>query len=148
MGGHSLGGAHGHIKAHGLSLFPHQRKLCTEFLVGLTCLRYARENTVVTIVQPLLYFRPELAVSVLEEGVDSLSLYGLVPCLLLLRSLVELGRGRDALDICLKIIAGWRTLDLTDVKTGVQKSQVLLLGSTAALSCDQYELAYLLAVRY
>ena len=34
MGGHSLGGACGHIKAHGLSLFPHQRKLCTEGLLG------------------------------------------------------------------------------------------------------------------
>ena len=87
--------------------------------------------------------------SVLEEGVDSLSLYGLVPGLLLLRSLMELGRGRDAVDVCLKIIAGWRALDLTvDIKTGVQRAQLLLLGSTAALSCDQYELAYLLAMRY
>ena len=31
---YSLGGACGHIKAHGLSLFPHQRKLCTEGLLG------------------------------------------------------------------------------------------------------------------
>jgi hypothetical protein len=88
-------------------------------------------------------------VSLLEEGVDMMSLYGLVPSLLLLRSLVELGRGRDALNVCLKIIAGWRALDLTgDIKTGVQRAQVLLLGSTAALSSDQYQLAYLLAVRY
>ncbi len=87
--------------------------------------------------------------SVLEEGLDMMSLYGLVPSLLLLRSLVELGRGRDALDVCLKIIAGWRALDLTgDTKTGVQRAQVLLLGSTAALSSDQYQLAYLFAVRY
>ena len=34
-GGHSLGGARGHIKAHGLSPFPHQRKLCTEGLLAL-----------------------------------------------------------------------------------------------------------------
>ena len=38
VGGHSLGGACGHIKVHihvcGLSLFPHQRKLCTESLLG------------------------------------------------------------------------------------------------------------------
>ena len=33
-GGHGLGGAHGHIKAHGFSLFPHQRKPCTEGLLG------------------------------------------------------------------------------------------------------------------
>ena len=33
QGGYSLGGVHGHIKAHGLSLFPHQRKLCTEDLL-------------------------------------------------------------------------------------------------------------------
>ena len=33
-GGHSLGGASDHNKAHGLSLFPHQRKLCIEGLLG------------------------------------------------------------------------------------------------------------------
>ena len=32
--GHSLGGACGHIKAHRLSLLPHQRKLCAEGLLG------------------------------------------------------------------------------------------------------------------
>ena len=36
-GGHSLGGACDHNKAHGLSLFPHQREFCTEGLLG----RYA-----------------------------------------------------------------------------------------------------------
>ena len=84
----------------------------------------------------------------LEEGVDMVSLYGLVPSLLLMRSLVELGRGNDALDVCLKAIAGWRGLDHSrDVKTRLQMAQVLLLASIAALSCDQYELAYLFAVR-
>jgi hypothetical protein len=32
--GHSLGGACGHIKAFGLSLFPHQRKFCIDGLLG------------------------------------------------------------------------------------------------------------------
>ena len=40
-GEHSLGGASDHNKAEELSLFPHQKRLCTEGLhVGLTCLRY------------------------------------------------------------------------------------------------------------
>ena len=89
-----------------------------------------------------------MAVSVLEEGVDMTYLYGLVPTLLMLRSLVELGRGNDALNACLKVIAGWKALDLPgDVQTGVQKAQVLLFASIAALSCDLYELAYITAVR-
>ena len=33
-GGHSLGGACDHNKAHGLFLLPHQRKFCTEGLFG------------------------------------------------------------------------------------------------------------------
>ena len=88
--------------------------------------------------------------SVLEEGLDMVSLYGLVPSLLLLRSLVELGRGSDALDLCLKVIAGWRGLGqpAVDVQTGVQMAQILLLASIAALSCDQYQLAYVFALRY
>ena len=32
--GHSLGGDCGHIKAYGLALFPHQRELQTEGLLG------------------------------------------------------------------------------------------------------------------
>ena len=39
---HTLGGACGHNKAYGLSLFPHQREICPEVLL---CLRYAGENT-------------------------------------------------------------------------------------------------------
>ena len=31
---HALGGVCGHNNAYGLSLFPHQRKLCTEGLLG------------------------------------------------------------------------------------------------------------------
>ena len=81
----------------------------------------------------------------LEEGVDMMSLYGLVPSLLKLRSLIELGRGSEALDICLRCITGLNHLG--DPQTGVQMAQILLLASIAALSCDQYELAYLLAVR-
>ena len=34
MGGHSLGGACGHSKTYELSLFPLQRKLCSEGLLG------------------------------------------------------------------------------------------------------------------
>ena len=85
----------------------------------------------------------------LEEELDTISLYGLVPSRLLLHSLVELGRWSDALDVCLKVIAGWRGLDqlVGDVQTGVQMAQILLLASIAAFSCDQYQLAYLFAVR-
>ena len=54
-GGHSLGGARGHIKAHGLSLFPHQRKLCTEGLLGLG---YARKNTIY--IERIWWFPPLL----------------------------------------------------------------------------------------
>ena len=76
------------------------------------------------------------------------SLYGLVPSLLHLHSLIELGRGSEALDICLKGIASWRGLDhMGDAQTGVEMAQTLLLASIAAVSCDQYELAHLLAVR-
>ena len=40
-GEHSLGGTSDHNKAQELSLFPHQKRLCTEGLhVGPTCLRY------------------------------------------------------------------------------------------------------------
>ena len=47
MEGHSLGGACGHSKAQELFLFPHQRKLCTEGLLGRHPLGNAwdRENT-------------------------------------------------------------------------------------------------------
>ena len=37
MGGHGWGVAYGHIKASSLFPFPHQRKICTEGLLG----RYA-----------------------------------------------------------------------------------------------------------
>ena len=33
-GGHDLGGVHSHIKAFGFSPFPHQKKVCTEGLLG------------------------------------------------------------------------------------------------------------------
>ena len=46
MGGHTLGGAHGHIKVRGLFLFPHQKNSVLRLIgpIYLTC-RYARENT-------------------------------------------------------------------------------------------------------
>ena len=37
--GHTLGGGCGHIKAFGISLFTHQRKFCTEGLLGRHALR-------------------------------------------------------------------------------------------------------------
>ena len=47
-GGHSLGGAHGHIKAHGLSLsYSYAKGTLYWRVIGPTCLRYARENTAV-----------------------------------------------------------------------------------------------------
>ena len=88
--------------------------------------------------------RPQLAVSVLEDVSSS----GLLPNLLFLCSLVELGRESEAIDVCLMAITHWKTLDqLVDVMAGLQMAQILLIASMAAIACKQYELAHLLAVR-
>ena len=47
-GGLGLGRAYDHIKAFGFTLFPHQRGICTEGLMGPTCLKYAGKNTALT----------------------------------------------------------------------------------------------------
>ena len=47
---HTLGGVCGHNKAYGLSLFPHQREICPEVLLG----RHALGMLVRTLVNHLL----------------------------------------------------------------------------------------------
>ena len=97
-------------------------------------------------------YRPKLAVSVLEGVSDILSLpgvaSGIAPALMMLRSLLELERMREALDVCLKIVTSLRsTSHLVHAQTGVQLAEALLLGSMAATKLNQFDLAYLLAER-
>ena len=89
-----------------------------------------------------------MAVSVLEDVCDEVWSCQLIPGLLLLRSLVELGRLSDAIEFSLKAIAKWKHLDqLVDVQAGCQMAQILLFASIAAVGCKQYELAHLLTIR-
>ena len=71
MGRYSLGGARGHIKAHGLSLFPHQREFCNEGLLdrhALGMLGRTLCNNIITYYVTLLY-----EVSALKWGLHDVS---------------------------------------------------------------------------
>lgn len=91
----------------------------------------------------------KFAVSVLEGVTDLLPLPGVLcgfaPSLLLLHSLLQLGRSTEALDLAFKIVASRKKRTyLSDTRVALQLAQALILG---AFELKQFDLSYLLAGR-
>ena len=96
--------------------------------------------------------RPRLAILVLEQVAELLPLpgvaYGIAPKLLMIKSLIGVGRFAEAMELCLNIIRDWHKADhLSNVQLGLQLSQALLIGSIASLELQRYDIAYLMVIR-
>ena len=93
-----------------------------------------------------------MAVSLLEVVGDLLPLPGVVggvaPSLLMIYSLLRVGRSTEALDYCFKVVCGWKNIgSLHGTLAGIQLVQALLLGSIAAFELKRYDVSNLLAGR-